>query len=85
MPTLKEFTATKKTDIKAITEKMLLLIELCQKLPPDTIRVLELYYLQHKTLKEICIILGKSMTVIRNHRNRGLYLLKQYYESGKEE
>lgn len=58
----------------------MLLIKLCQKLPPETLQVLELYYLEQKTLKEIAVIMNKSMTVVRNHRNRGLFLLKAYYE-----
>lgn len=80
MSSLKDFTTERKTEIKAITERILLLLKLTQKLPPDTLRVLELHYLQQKSLKEICAILNKSMTVVRNHRNRGLFLLKAYYE-----
>lgn len=85
MSSLKDFTTQRKTEIKAITEKMLLLLKLTQKLPPDTLRVMELHYLQQKPLKEVCTILNKSMTVVRNHRNRGLFLLKKIYEAEKGE
>lgn len=85
MASLKEFSIKRKEDIKALTEQMVLLISLCQKLPPDTLRVLELHYLDQKSLKEICAILDKSMTVVRNHRNRGIFLLKEFYEKENKE
>ncbi len=84
MCSLKDFSIQQKDKIQRITGQMLLLIKLTEKLPAETLRVLELHYLQQKSMKEICAILNKSMTVVRNHRNRGLFLLKSYYEKAHD-
>lgn len=45
---------------------------------PDTAHVLRLHYYQGLTLKEIGVQINRSMTVVRNHHNRGIYLLHRY-------
>jgi DNA-directed RNA polymerase specialized sigma24 family protein len=48
-------------------------------LKPDTARVICLHYRQHYSLKEITTIMNRSITVIRNHHNRGIYKLYRYF------
>lgn len=81
MLSLKEFAGSNEENIRATTTQMMRLLKLCEKLPAETLKVLELHYMQQKPLKEVCEIMGKSMTTIRNHRDRGLMLLRQYQES----
>lgn len=45
---------------------------------PDTANVLRLHYHKGMTLKEIAAHIDRSMTVVRNHHNRGIYLLHRY-------
>jgi DNA-directed RNA polymerase specialized sigma24 family protein len=49
-------------------------------LPADTARVLRLHYMGKLSLKEICFIMGKSISIIHNHRKRGLFLLRKHFE-----
>ncbi len=67
------------TDCKTnISEKMLSLISVCSNLPKDTVRVLELHYLNQVPLKDICGIIGKSISTVRNHHDRGIFLIQKY-------
>lgn len=49
------------------------------KLKPDAAKVLTLYYRQDFSFKEITFIMKKSITVIRNHHNRGIYKLYRHF------
>lgn len=62
--------------VQNITE-LLLYVDI---LPATTKQVLMLYYEHNKTLKEICLILGKSMFIVSNHYHRGLFLLRRHKE-----
>lgn len=52
---------------------------------PDTANVLRLHYHQGMTLKEIGAHINRSMTVVRNHHNRGIYLLHKYLSMTERE
>jgi DNA-directed RNA polymerase specialized sigma24 family protein len=52
-------------------------------LPQDTVKVLRLYYHGKLSLKEICVVMNKSITTIRNHHKRGIFLLKRHAEKSK--
>jgi RNA polymerase sigma factor (sigma-70 family) len=64
--------------IKQNDEKLTLLLSSIQILPPDTARVIQLYYYRKLSLKEICVIMDKSISTVRNHHNRGIFLLKKH-------
>jgi DNA-directed RNA polymerase specialized sigma24 family protein len=49
-------------------------------LKPETATVLRLHYAEGKPLKEIGSIIGKSNSTVRNHHNRGIFLVFQYLE-----
>ncbi len=53
--------------------------EALNSLPTDTTKVLRLHYQQLHTLKEIAPIIQRSISIVRNHHNRGIYLLGQYF------
>ena len=52
-------------------------------LPASTEMVIRLRYEQGKSLDEICILLNKSISIIRNHHNRGLFLVQKFYTKSK--
>ena len=54
-------------------------------LKPDTAEVVRLCYQQHYSLKEITVIMNRSITVIRNHHNRGIYKLYRYFNPHSSE
>ena len=54
--------------------------EALNTLHPDAARVLQLHYLMKYPLKDIGKIVNRSMTVVRNHHNRGIFKLHQYFE-----
>lgn len=54
-------------------------------LKPDTAKVIKLCYQQQYSLKEIGVIMCRSMTVIRNHHNRGIYKLYRYFNPRSSE
>jgi DNA-directed RNA polymerase specialized sigma24 family protein len=45
----------------------------------DTAKVIDLRYRQQYSMKEIAIIMNRSITVIRNHHNRGIYKLYRFF------
>lgn len=47
----------------------------------DTARVIQLHYLYNHPLKEIGPIINRSMTVVRNHHNRGIVKLHKYFSN----
>ena len=49
-------------------------------LQPVTAQVLKLHYKDGHTFKEITSIINKSMAIVRNHHNRGIFKLNQYFE-----
>ncbi|HRQ51025.1 MAG TPA: sigma factor-like helix-turn-helix DNA-binding protein, partial [Agriterribacter sp.] len=48
-------------------------------LKPDTRKVLCLHYQHHRSLQEITVLISRSITVVRNHHNRGIYKLYRYF------
>lgn len=72
-------------DRKAYWKKMIaeynpeILDQALRTLKPDTEKVLRLHYQQHHPLKDISAMVKLSITVIRNHHNRGIYLLYRYF------
>jgi RNA polymerase sigma factor (sigma-70 family) len=48
-------------------------------LPEDTAHVLRLHYLEKRSLKEISGMIGKSISTVRNHQGRGLFLLHRHF------
>ncbi len=54
-------------------------------LKPDTAKVVKLCYRQQYSLKEIAAIMNRSITVIRNHHNRGIYKLYRYFNPHSSE
>jgi len=49
-------------------------------LKPETATVLRLHYVEGKPLKDIGRMIGKSNSTVRNHHNRGIFLVFQYLE-----
>jgi DNA-directed RNA polymerase specialized sigma24 family protein len=49
-------------------------------LKPETATVLRLHYAESKSLKEIGSLIGKSNSTVRNHHNRGIFLVFQWLE-----
>jgi DNA-directed RNA polymerase specialized sigma24 family protein len=60
-----------------------LLLSSINILPPDTAKVIRLYYHGKLPIKEICVVMNKSISTIRNHHNRGIFLLKKHVEKNK--
>lgn len=54
-------------------------------LHPDTALVLRLHYQQEYSLQEIVPLLGRSISIVRNHHNRGIFQLQQYFLSEKKQ
>jgi len=48
-------------------------------LKPDSARVLKWHYIEGYSLHEIATLIGKSISTVRNHHNRGIFLLHQYF------
>lgn len=48
-------------------------------LKPDAQKVLRLHYEQGLPIKEIAQQINRSLTVVRNHHNRGIYKLYRYF------
>jgi DNA-directed RNA polymerase specialized sigma24 family protein len=48
-------------------------------LKPEAAKVLSLHYQQNHSFKDISEIMQKSITIIRNHHNRGIYKLYRYF------
>ncbi len=53
--------------------------EAFRDLKPDTERVIRLHYEKGNSLKEIGQIINRSLTVVRNHHNRGIYKLYRHF------
>ena len=45
---------------------------------PTSAMVLRWYYTQGKSFTEITMLLNRSMSIVRNHHNRGIFQLQQY-------
>ncbi|HLX92976.1 MAG TPA: sigma factor-like helix-turn-helix DNA-binding protein [Puia sp.] len=54
-------------------------------LKQDTQEVLHLHYGKGHSLSEIATIMNKSITVIRNHHNRGIFKLHRYFNRDASE
>jgi DNA-directed RNA polymerase specialized sigma24 family protein len=54
-------------------------------LKPDAQKILHLRYKESHTFQQISIIMKLSMTVIRNHHNRGIYLLYRHFNPRSSE
>lgn len=50
-------------------------------LPADTEKVLELHYLSGHSFEEIVTMMNRSISIIRNHHNRGIHLLQRYFDT----
>ncbi|MES1249332.1 MAG: sigma factor-like helix-turn-helix DNA-binding protein [Chitinophaga rupis] len=48
-------------------------------LEPITARVLRLHYLENYPLTEIGSLIGRSVSVVRNHQRLGIYRLSKYF------
>ena len=46
---------------------------------PDSARVLRWHYTDEYSLQEIVTLLGRSISIVRNHHNRGIFELQQYF------
>ena len=55
------------------------IVKALRTLKPDAAKVLILHYRQNYSFNEITIIMQKSITVIRNHHNRGIYKLYRHF------
>jgi DNA-directed RNA polymerase specialized sigma24 family protein len=53
--------------------------EAMRTLKPDAQRVLDLHYNQQYSLQEITVLVNRSISVVRNHHNRGIYKLYRYF------
>lgn len=58
--------------------------EALQSMQPGTARVLQLHYAMKYPLKDVAKIINRSMTIVRNHQNRGIYKLYKYFEETKK-
>jgi DNA-directed RNA polymerase specialized sigma24 family protein len=47
-------------------------------LPEETARGILLYYQDKKSIQEISLLTGRSQSIVRNHHNRGLFLLRKF-------
>jgi DNA-directed RNA polymerase specialized sigma24 family protein len=56
------------------------LLKAMSLLKPEIATVLRLHYVENKPLKEVGVLIGKSMSTVRNHLNRGIFLIFQYLE-----
>jgi RNA polymerase sigma factor (sigma-70 family) len=65
-------------------QEMELLLTAIDILPEDTARVLRLHYGAQLPLKEICMVMGKSISIVRNHQKRGIFLLKKHFNRKEE-
>ena len=45
---------------------------------PTSARVLTWHYTEGYSLKEITTLLNRSISIVRNHHNRGIFQLQQY-------
>jgi len=59
------------------------LVQAMGLLRPEMATVLQLHYLEGKTFRQIAGIIGKSLSTVRNHLNRGIFLIFQYLEYGE--
>jgi len=64
-------------ELVGIPEKMAF-VRAVRHLPAQTYKVLMLHYGQQKSIKDIAVITGKSVSTVRNHHNRGIFLLRKY-------
>lgn len=53
-------------------------------LPADTAHVIRLHFQQGHSLNEIAHLIHRSISIVRNHHNRGIYKLSQYFGSDGE-
>lgn len=53
--------------------------EAINSLQADTARVIRLHYGEGRKLTEISTLVGKSISVVRNHQNRGICRLYRYF------
>lgn len=54
-----------------------------ETLKPDSVKVLLLHYSDGHGLPQIAVLMQRSVTVIRDHHNRGIYKLHKYFEARK--
>jgi DNA-directed RNA polymerase specialized sigma24 family protein len=47
----------------------------------DTTRVLRWHYLDNYTFKEIAHLLNRSISIVRNHHDRGVYKLHKHFSN----
>lgn len=52
-------------------------------LKPDAQKVIRWHYEHSLPLKDIAPILSRSLTIIRSHQYRGIYLLHKYFKQKK--
>lgn len=57
-------------------------LALCM-LPEITAEVIRMHYMEGKTLDEICSIIGRSISTVRNHINLGIFRIFQQLENKK--
>lgn len=50
-------------------------------LEPTTRKVLLLYYAESYSFKEICTMIQRSISIVRNHHNRGFFQLYRYFNA----
>ena len=55
------------------------------KLKPDAEKIINLHYRENLSLVQISAKMKLSITVIRNHHNRGIYLLYRYFNPRSSE
>lgn len=78
-------TARKKNEYweRIVNDDRKYLNEAIESLKPETAEVIRLYYFEHKSMLDICLIIDKSISIVRNHYNRGMFLIYHYIEERK--
>jgi RNA polymerase sigma factor (sigma-70 family) len=56
--------------------------EALSKIDPTSAQVLTWHYIDGYSFKEIAALLNRSISIVRNHHNRGMFELQQYYING---
>lgn len=54
-------------------------------LPGDTTKILNLHYGTKHTVKDIAYMLNRSVSYVRHHQNRGIFLLQKHFDNNRRE
>jgi DNA-directed RNA polymerase specialized sigma24 family protein len=68
---------------KIIAEEPMVLADAIASLNLETAKVIRLYYIEGKSMQDISLIIKKSISIVRHHHSRGIFLIYHIIDKRK--